>query len=101
MNPTRTIIAVVTSALGVFLLSFDVGGYPADRSDGARGAPNNPIAPRKTSVLASKQPLDPEASRARAGAILSEALSVPTAYRRLGTLTDTIGHRLAGSQQEP
>lgn len=32
---------------------------------------------------------------------MSEALKVPTAYRRLSGLTDTIGNRLAGSAAEP
>ena len=41
------------------------------------------------------------AALSRGSSIVAETLKAPTAYARLRVLTDTIGHRLAGSPAEP
>ena len=55
-------------------------------------------------AAAAQQPSRPQDSLAhasRAAALAAEALKSPSAYERLRVLTDTIGHRLAGSDAEP
>lgn len=84
---------------GTFALAVALAAALAGTPGSGAAAPALVPAPAVTAPGAS--PALPDPSHARATALIAEALKMPTAYERLGPLTDTIGARLAGSANEP